>query len=93
MVGEVGGGRTERDTLVDFVIEEPLFFEAAQVLEQVVVESVRIEDKDLLLWIFSWFQVSISNSSSRVPKPPGRMIAASDRSYIIFLRTCMSATI
>src|SRR5438270_467178 len=37
-------------------------------------------------------QVSASNSSSRVPKPPGMAMKPSDRSCMRCLRTCMLST-
>ena len=39
------------------------------------------------------FQVVISENSSNVPIPPGRIIKASDRSYIFFFLSCILLTI
>jgi hypothetical protein len=41
----------------------------------------------------SWPQVQISNSSSKVPMPPGMAMKPSDSSAIRALRVCMVSTI
>ena len=44
-----------------------------------------------LAWRPSWLQVRISQSSSKVPRPPGRATKASARSAISALRSCIEA--
>ena len=45
-----------------------------------------------LAWMPSWYQVSTSKNSSRVPNPPGIMTKASDESAIAAFLSCMVST-